>query len=110
ADLASLQAMEDEQQLDFSAAETHWKKYAELNKDREAGFSALADFYGRRLRPQQQIAALDEVAKQPANAQEKLLSPAEQNSWHAFTHIFEVVQAQALPPATSREQYKLWMA
>src|SRR4051812_39333354 len=110
ADLASLQAMEDEQQLDFAAAETHWKKYAELNKDRSAGYLALADFYGRRMRPQEQIAALDEVAKQPPNAQEKLLSAAEQSSWRAFTHIFDVIQAQALPPALSREQYKLWMA
>src|SRR4051812_20682951 len=110
ADLASLQAMEDEQQLDFIAAETHWKKYAELNKDRSAGFSALADFYGRRLRPQEQIAALDEVAKQSPNAQEKLLSAAEQTSWRAFVHIFDVIEAQALQPITSREQYKLWMA
>jgi len=110
ADLASLQALEDEQQLDFTAAETHWKKYAELNKDRSAGYFALADFYGRRLRPQEQVAALDEVAKQPADAQQKLLSPAEQTSWRAFTHIFDVIQAQALPAATSREQYKLWMA
>src|SRR4051812_40005304 len=110
ADLASLQAMEDEQQLDFAAAETHWKKYAELSTDRSAGYLSLADFYGRRMRPQEQIAALDEVAKQPANAQEKLLSPAEQSSWRAFMHVFDVIQAQALPPALSREQYKLWMA
>jgi tetratricopeptide (TPR) repeat protein len=110
ADLASLQAMEDEQQLDFTAAETHWKKYAELNRDRSAGYSSLAEFYGRRLRPQEQIAALDEVAKQPANAQEKLLSAAEQSSWRALVRIFDVIQAQALSPATSREQYKLWMS
>jgi tetratricopeptide (TPR) repeat protein len=110
ADLLSLQALEDEQQLDFAAAETHWKKYAELNKDRAAGYSALADFYGRRLRPQEQIAALDEVAKQPPTAQEKLLSAAEQGAWRALTSIFEVIQAHALPGTVSREQYKLWMA
>jgi len=109
-DLLSLQAMADEQQLDFAAAETHWKKYAELDHDRSVGFSSLADFYGRRLRRLEQVAALDEVAKQPANAEDRLLSPAEQQSWHAFTHVFEVIQAHALPTTLSREQYKLWIA
>src|SRR5207248_7591175 len=96
--------------LDFAAAETHWKKYAELNKDRSAGFSALADFYGRRLRPLEQITALDEVAKQPTNAEERLLSPAEQESWRAFVHVFDVIQAHALPASLSREQYRLWIS
>ena len=33
ADLYSLRALEDEQQLDFSAAESDWKKYAESASD-----------------------------------------------------------------------------
>src|SRR5439155_1975547 len=110
ADLYSLQAMEDEQALDFAAAETHWKKYAEAARDKSVGYSALADFYGRRVQPQAQIAALDEVAKLPANGQERLLSSAEQGSWHAFEHVFEVIQSQALPPTTARQQYRLWIS
>ena len=49
ADLYSLRALEDEQQLDFSAAESDWKKYAENVADRTGAQIALADFYHRRV-------------------------------------------------------------
>ena len=52
AELYSLRALEDEQQLDFKAAETDWKVYAENAEDKVSGRLALADFYHRRLRPQ----------------------------------------------------------
>ena len=51
ADLLSLEAMADEQQLDFAAAETIGKNMPKPISDRSVGFSSLADFYGRRLRP-----------------------------------------------------------
>ncbi len=51
ADLYSLRALEDEQQLDFAAAESDWKSYADNTSSRAAGQFALADFYHRRVRP-----------------------------------------------------------
>ena len=55
ADLYYLRALEDEQQLDFSAAESDWKKYAESVSSRNGGQIALADFYHRRVRPLDEI-------------------------------------------------------
>ena len=47
ADLYSLRALEDEQQLDFSAAESDWKKYAENAPDK----ASARDCSGRFLPP-----------------------------------------------------------
>ena len=44
-DLYSLRAQEDEQQLDFTAAESDWKLYAQNSSDKIASQFALADFY-----------------------------------------------------------------
>jgi hypothetical protein len=42
-ELYSLRALEDEQQLDFTAAEEDWKKYTEVASDKGAARLALAD-------------------------------------------------------------------
>ena len=51
ADLYSLRALEDEQQLDFGAAESDWKAYVENSSDKINAQLTLADFYHRRVRP-----------------------------------------------------------
>ena len=56
---------EDEQQLDFAGAENDWKKHVELATNKTAAGLSLADFYHRRLRPQDEIAALEIVAENP---------------------------------------------
>ena len=110
ADLYSLRALEDEQQLDFSAAESDWKKYAESISDRTSGQLALADFYHRRVRPLDEIKALAVVAAAAADPSEGLTPPAEQSSWRAFERIFGVIQNQGLPPDFSAAQYRAWLA
>jgi hypothetical protein len=68
AELYSLRAMEDEQQLDFTAAESDWKAYADNSSDRISAQLALADFYHRRLRPADEIKTLALVANgEPRN-------------------------------------------
>ena len=62
AELYSLRAMEDEQQLDFIAAESDWKAYADNSSDKISAQLALADFYHRRLRPADEIKTLALVA------------------------------------------------
>ena len=52
AELYSLRALEDEQQLDVAAAESDWKAYVESSSDKINAQLALADFYHRRLRPE----------------------------------------------------------
>src|SRR5258708_20302015 len=51
AELYSLRALEDEQQLDFTAAEADWKSFAEKSTDKSAAQLLLADFYHPTLHP-----------------------------------------------------------
>lgn len=110
AELLSLRALEDEQQLDFAAAEADWKQYAQSAKDAAAGQLALADFYHRRLRPQDEVAALAAAAQMPSPDSERLVSASEQRSWRAFERIFALIDAQALSPGLAADSYRKWMA
>jgi predicted Zn-dependent protease len=109
ADLYSLRALEDEQQLDFSAAEADWKKYVE-NTDAKLGAQiTLADFYHRRVRPLDEIKALSVVANAPADSSETLVNTTEQKSWRAFERIFGIIQDQGLGKEFSVTQYRTWL-
>ncbi len=110
AQLYSLRALEDEQQLDFSAAEADWKSFAEKSADQSAAQLSLADFYHRRLQPLDEIKALSAVASAPPDASEKLTPASEQRSWRAFERIFDLIRAQGLPAEVSRAQYRSWLA
>ena len=110
AELYSLRALEDEQQLDFPAAESDWKAYVENSSDKISAQLALADFYHHRLRPADEIKTLSLVANAPPRAAEKLTPPAQQRSWQAFERIFGIIQAQGLPKDVSIAQYRAWIA
>ena len=110
ADLYSLRAMEDEQQLDFTAAELDWKAFAGNASDKVSAQLALADFYHRRLKPADEIKTLRLVANAAPIAAEKLAAPTQQHSWQAFERIFAVIQAQGMPKEASIEQYRAWIA
>ena len=110
AELYSLRAMEDEQQLDFIAAESDWRAYADNSSDKISAQLALAAFYHRRLRPADEIKTLALVADAAPVAAEKLTVPVQQRSWQAFERIFGVIQAQGLPKETSIAQYRAWIA
>jgi tetratricopeptide (TPR) repeat protein len=110
AELYSLRALEDEQQLDFTAAESDWKSYVDNSSDKITAQLALADFYHHRLRPGDEIKMLSLVANAPAIAAEKLTTPTQQRSWRAFERIFGVIQAQGLPQDVSIAQYRAWIA
>ena len=110
AELLSLRALEDEQQLDFTAAEADWKQYAQSAKDPAAGQLALADFYHRRLRPQDEVAALAAAAQLPSPDSERLVPAPEQRSWRAFERIFVLLSEQALSPDLAADSYRKWMA
>ena len=110
AELYSLRAQEDEQQLDFTAAESDWKTYTANSADPMEAQIALADFYHRRLRPSDEISALSIVARAPVDSSERLLTPPEQRSWHAFERIFNIIGTQGLPKDVSIAQYRDWLA
>ena len=108
-DLYSLRALEDEQQLDFSSAESDWKSCVEKSSDKTSAQLALADFFHRRLRPADEIKTLSLVANAPPTAAEKLTAPAEQRSWRAFDRIFGVIQEQGLPKDVAIAEYRAWI-
>jgi predicted Zn-dependent protease len=110
AELYSLRALEDEQQLDFTAAEADWKSSAEKAADKSAAQLLLADFYHRTLQPLDEIKALSAVAGAPPDASEKLTPASAQRSWRAFDRIFGVIRAQGLPREVSMAQYRSWLA
>ena len=110
ADLYSLKALEEEQKLDFTAAEADWKLYLQNATDKAAAQMALADFYDRRHRTQDEVNALSVAARMPSPPSEKFTTVADQRSWQAFERIFRVIQAQALGKNASVEQYNAWVA
>jgi tetratricopeptide (TPR) repeat protein len=110
AKLYRLRAGEAELALDFTAAETDWKKFASLSNNGPAGSLALADFYHRRLRPQDEIQALEAVAKAPASNAEKDIPAGQQASWRALVRILEVADAQGLPASFTTAQLEAWIA
>jgi len=110
AELYSLRALEDEQQLDFPAAESDWKAYVDNSSDKVSAQLALADFYHHRLRPADEVKALSLVANAPPIAGEKLTPNAQQRSWQAFERIFGIIQVQGLPKDVSIAQYRAWIA
>jgi cellulose synthase operon protein C len=110
AELYSLLALEDEQQLDFTAAEADWKRFVDASADKTNAELAIADFYHRRLRPQDELKVLSEVANAPAKESEKLTPPAGQQSWQAFERVFTLIQQQGMPKEVSIAQYRSWIA
>lgn len=109
-ELHALRARESEAQLDFAAAEQDWRRFADLAADKTAGQLALADFYHRRLRPVDEIRALDAAAAQPTPPPETLLPVMQQRSWLAFERAVALVDAQALPVDTGILQYRALVA
>jgi len=106
--LYSLRAMEDEQALDFAAAEKDWKTWAEKADDKAAANLDLADFYERRLKPQEELAALEAVGTSAASARERLTAAEAQQAWKAWERTLTVVDRYALGRAAAAREYAGW--
>ena len=109
-DLYSLRALEDERQIDFAEAERDWKLYAEKAANKAAARGDLANFYHRRLRPQDEISTLRTIGDSPTLSSEKLTPPNQQTSWNAFERILGVIQAQGLPKESTITTYRAWIS
>ncbi|HEX3094130.1 MAG TPA: hypothetical protein VHW72_15960, partial [Candidatus Angelobacter sp.] len=109
ADLYSLKALEEEQKLDFTAAEADWKLYLQNAGDKAAAQTDLADFYHRRHRPQEEVSALSSAARLPSPPSERFTAVSEQRAWKAFERSFQVMEAQAMPVNVGVEQYNAWI-
>jgi Flp pilus assembly protein TadD len=108
APLYSLRALEDEQALDFDAAEKDWKIWAEKADDKVAANLDLADFYERRLRPRDELAALEAVGSAATSPRERWTAAESERSWQAWERTLKVVDRYALPRATAQSEYAGW--
>jgi predicted Zn-dependent protease len=108
-DLYALRAREGEQQLDFDAAEKDWKNYTANAADPGSAQLLLADFYHRRLRPEDELRVLSQVAQAPPRSDERLTPPSAQRSWQAFERSLVLIRAQALSDALVKQQYRAWL-
>ncbi len=109
AELYSLRALEDEQQLDFTAAEADWKKYTDVAADKAAARLAVADFYHRRLRPRDEFNMLVAVSFEAPPASEKLFAPAAQRPWKTFERSINLVEDARLDPLLGVGQFNQWI-
>ncbi len=105
--LYRLRAQEAEMQLDFTAAGSDWKAYSDLAPDRGEGHLELADFYHRRVRAAEEIAALEVVGGLPSDP---YLPPAEQRAWQAFERMIPVIRDAGLPATASAAAFRNWIA
>jgi hypothetical protein len=88
--LYRFRAQEAEVALDFTAAEADWKTYAQTAADPYAAQIELADFYHRRIRPRDELAALMAAAA----AKDDPHAPATaQKGWRAFERMAAVESA-----------------
>jgi tetratricopeptide (TPR) repeat protein len=109
AELYALRARAAEEQLDAAAAEADWIEQAKLAADPGAGQLALADFYHRRLRPADEVRALEAAAEAPNPPAEKYMPATGQRAWRTLQRLIALVDAQALPVETGEEVYRLWI-
>ncbi len=108
--LYALRARQDELALDAAAAESDWKKQVELASDKAGAELELADFYARRLRPREELAALANAARAASPAAERFTPPNQQRSWQAFARMLMVIQEQLLPADLAAGAYRDWIA
>jgi tetratricopeptide (TPR) repeat protein len=106
--LYSLRALEDEKALDFDAAERDWKTWAQKADVKPAANLDLANFYDRRLKPQEELAALEAVGQAPATPRERWTAAGSQQSWKAWGRTFYVIAKFALPRSLAMREYTGW--
>ncbi|HYZ85093.1 MAG TPA: hypothetical protein VE621_11850, partial [Bryobacteraceae bacterium] len=95
--LYSLRAREAEQALNFTQAEDDWKRYADAAQDKVEGAEALAEYYGRRVEPDKEIAALLRAAAVPSSPSDETLAFNEQRQWRALTRAVDVARMHQKP-------------
>ncbi len=106
--LYALRAMEDEQALDFEAAERDWNSWAQKADDKAAAHVDLADFYERRLKPQEELTALEAVGNAAASERERWTGDESQQAWKAWERTLGVVDRYALGRSVAAREYAGW--
>jgi tetratricopeptide (TPR) repeat protein len=109
AEVYRLKAKEDEQALDFGAAEVDWKAYVAHAKTPVGAKLELAAFYQRRLQGADEVRVLMEVGAAPAASDEAFVAADKQRSWDAFARVLAVAKDDAMDAGVSRKAYEAWL-
>jgi hypothetical protein len=107
--LYSLRALEEEQALDFRAAEADWNAFGAHAKDHIGAELELADYYHRRLAAQDEVQVLMKVGSSAPQPEERYTAPSEQRSWKAFERILPLVEDQGLGDEAIVRAYAAWI-
>ncbi len=110
AELYRVRAHEDERAGDYAAAEADWRASAQSSQDAVTALGELADFYGRRVQPQKQLAALLRLGALPAAGREQWQAPERQAQWLSFAKAVTVADQAQLSPAQHASVYQAWIA
>lgn len=108
AELYSMKAREDEQALDFVAAESDWKSYAAHSPNKVQAELDLAAFYHRRLKIAEQVRILMQVGETPPSASEAFTPVDKQQSWRAFSQIVALASENGLDISVTQQAYAAW--
>ena len=109
AELYNLKAREDEQALDFAAAEVDWKAYAAHAKDPLQAKLQLAAYYHRRLQGSDEVHMLMEIGAAPPMPGETFIAVDKQQSWMAFLRVVALADEDAMEPTVTQQTYEAWI-
>ena len=98
--LLRLRAREAELAEDFAAAEAGWKRYAQAAPDAYAGYTELADFYHREVRPRDELAALAEAVRVKDDGRAR----------QAFERMAAEIQTDGLAESVAEPVFRAWVA
>ncbi len=104
AELISLRALEDEQQLDFTPAEADWKRYVDAASDKGAARVALADYYHRRLDTIGEFNSLTLAALEPPPASDP------RRPYQIYERMIRMIDERNINPEVGAMRYEVWEA
>lgn len=109
AELYFLRAHEEESLANYAAAEADWKQAANASQSKLGALEELADFYHRRVAPEQEVNALLQLASLPEQADERFEPIAQQPQWTAFTRAIDVSNESLAPAIRYQQIYNAWI-
>ncbi len=109
AGLYSIRAREEERLQDYTAAEADWTLAADNATDRIAGLTELAEYYQRRVQPEQQLNTLLRLGALPPQASERFQPDEQQPQWAAFAQALNVANDALLPAVRYQSIFNAWI-
>src|SRR5262249_51957627 len=109
-EIIALTAREYEAQLDFTNAEARWKLLDSVSPDHAGSQIQLADYYHRRMQPEQELQALTAAANRSPAIDDPLQPQAQQRAWKLHERAQQLIQAEAMPADRAIQDFEGWTA